>query len=100
MSDEEILQSLRTVAAELWESGCPVASPDGRETMVRVAVRRWRSSGRRGGAKPQSRDERIEDLAKGLRDAFEADRRLVGPLMKDYRHLARSFADVLTHHTR
>jgi hypothetical protein len=98
MSDEEVLQRLRTVAAELWESGCPVASPEDRETMVRIAVRRWRSSERRGGAKRQSRDERIEDLAKGLRDAFETDRRVVGPLMDDYRHLARAFAEILMQH--
>ena len=31
---------------------------------------------------------RIEDLAKGLRDHFEENPQLVGPLMDDYRHLA------------
>jgi hypothetical protein len=35
-------------------------------------------------------EARVEDLAKGLRDAFEADRQLVGPLMEDYRVLART----------
>jgi hypothetical protein len=35
-------------------------------------------------------EARVEDLAKGLRDAFEAGRQLVGPLMEDYRFLART----------
>ena len=81
MSDEEILDKLRAVTAELWESGCPVAAPEHRETTVRIAMRRWRSFEHRADAKPQSRVDRIEDLAKGLRDAFEPDRRIVGPLM-------------------
>lgn len=55
-----------------------------------VALRRWRSFGRRAGVKSATRDQRIEDLAKGLRDAFERDRHLVGRLMEDYRHLART----------
>jgi hypothetical protein len=77
MSDEEILQKLKVVAADLWEGGCPVAGPEGRETTVRVALRRWRSIERRAGLKPQARNEQIDDLARRLRDAFEPDRRLV-----------------------
>jgi hypothetical protein len=98
MSDEQVLQRLRTVAAELWASGCPVASPVGHDTMVRIAVRRWRSFERRAGAKKHSPGERVEDLAKGLRDALETDPRVVGPLMEDYRHVARAFATVLAQH--
>jgi hypothetical protein len=33
-------------------------------------------------------------LAKGLRDALEPDRRLVGPLMEDYRQLAFTLGQV------
>jgi hypothetical protein len=50
---------------------------------------------RRHGRKPLSRDARVEDVAKGLRDAFERDRRLVGPLMEDYRDTASALVDVL-----
>lgn len=43
MIDEQILQKLRAGAAELGESGCPVASAEGRETLVTIAPRRWQS---------------------------------------------------------
>lgn len=39
--------------------------------------------------------DRIEDLAVGLRDAFETDRRLVGPMMTHYRCVAKALAGVL-----
>ncbi len=38
---------------------------------------------------------RVEDLAKGLRDRFESEPTLTGPLMTDYRHLAIQLAAVL-----
>lgn len=41
-----------------------------------------------------SLETRIEDLAKGLCAAFESTPDLVGPLMVDYRHLARTLAGV------
>jgi hypothetical protein len=75
-----------------WESGCPVASAA--EKMAPVAVRRAASVHRRLGGSPD-REQRIEDLAKGLRDRFEGDRRLVGPLMEDYRYLAAKIVDAL-----
>jgi len=37
----------------------------------------------------------VEDLAKGLRDRFQVDPSLTGPLMEDYRHLAGRLAAVL-----
>jgi hypothetical protein len=39
---------------------------------------------------------RTEDLAKGLRDAYESDRALTGPLMQDYRYLAADLAHEFT----
>jgi hypothetical protein len=78
-----------------WETGCPVAGPAAREQLASIAVRRWRSFGRRTRKRRPSDSDRIEDLAKGLRDALEADRSLVGPLMEDYRHLARVLAQML-----
>ena len=80
-----------------WDEGCPVAGQDldRRTKQANVAVRRWRSSSRRHPRKltPQVQ---VEDLAKGLRDAFEADPKLVGPLMEDYRYLAARIADAMT----
>jgi hypothetical protein len=35
----------------------------------------------------------IRDLAKGLADAFEADPRLAGPLIEDYRFIAGELLD-------
>jgi hypothetical protein len=66
-------------------------------------VSNWRASRYDGGVpsadapakRRPSDDDRIEDLAKGLRDSLEADRSLVGPLVEDYRHLARVLALVL-----
>ena len=98
MGDEDVLRELRAVMAQLWEDGCPVATPHpplGHENTAKLAVRRWRSFQRRVHGKSWKREERVEDLAKGLRDAYEADRHLVGPLMEDYRHLAHRLADVL-----
>jgi hypothetical protein len=40
--------------------------------------------------------DRIKDLAKGLRDRFERNPQLVGPLMEDYRYLASRIAEVLS----
>jgi hypothetical protein len=38
---------------------------------------------------------RRDDLAKGFVQEFEADPRLVGPLMEDYRCLASALAEIL-----
>jgi hypothetical protein len=79
-------------------SGCPVAGRDdaARREIVAIAVRRWRSFGRRSGHPRQATHaERVEDLAKGLRDRFEVDPSLTGPLLEDYRHLAVRLAAVL-----
>lgn len=80
-------------------SGCPVAGHDNEtwQEIANVATRRWRSFPRRS-ARPDraTRDERVEDLAKGLRDRFEADPALTGPLLEDYRHLAAQLAAILT----
>ncbi|SHG62036.1 hypothetical protein [Streptoalloteichus hindustanus] len=53
------------------------------------AWRRWRSFSRRHGRRV-SHAARVEDLAKGLRDAFEPDPRLVGREMVEYRALAEA----------
>ena len=97
MDDAPLIQDLALALEHLWDDGCPAAGQDAgsRQDTARVALRRWRSFDRRSKRKPATREERSEDLAKGLRDASERDRRLVGPLMEDYRHLARTLAAVL-----
>jgi hypothetical protein len=85
------------VIAEASRAGSPVAAKDdnGQRDMAAVALRRWSSFERRAKKKPSDMDARVEDLAKGLRDAYEVDRNLVGPLIVDYRWLAERIAAAL-----
>jgi hypothetical protein len=88
---------LEVIEAE-HQSGSPVASYDhaDREEMVNVAVRRWHSFSRRSRHPVRATHaERVEDLAKGLRDHFEPKPALTGALMTDYRHMAARLAAVL-----
>jgi hypothetical protein len=94
------LQALLAAVNRAWEEGCPVAGPKAQVQLASTALRRWRSFGRRAGKRLPSGDARIEDLAKGLRDSLEPDRSLVGPLMEDYRYLARVLAPILKDITR
>ncbi len=68
--------------------------PDTADDVIDVGWRRWQSFQRRHRKAAGTWDQRSEDLAKGLRDAFEPDRLLVGPLMEDYRHLASTLGQV------
>ena len=60
------------------------------DEIVDVGWRRWSSYDRRRKARRSAAGARVEDLAKGLRDAFESEPRLAGPLMDDYRFLAQT----------
>ncbi|HEX7131991.1 MAG TPA: hypothetical protein VF228_05415 [Iamia sp.] len=86
MADPDLV----AVVEAAWADGCPVAGAE-QERIAEVARRRWASQPRR---LPPDADHqrRVEDLAKGLLAAFEPDRHLVGPLIEDYRHLARIVA--------
>jgi len=98
MTDEHlVIRTLCAALAECWAAGSPVAGRDeaDRYAPAQRALRRWRSFPRRHPAASEDLARRIDDLAKGLRDAREADRRLVGPLMVDYRHVAATLAVVL-----
>ena len=88
--------ALALAMARLWDEGCPLAHPARRSQMIDIGLRRWRSFERRNKRKRPTLDDRIEDLAEGLRDAFEPDRRMVGPLMQHYRCIAKTMASVLT----
>lgn len=94
MSDDLLLDRLRSAAAAAGDAGSPVAQSE-HELLATTALRRWRSFDRRTKKKNPTLEERVEDLAKGIRDRFEPHRSLVGPLMVDYRHLATVLADVL-----
>jgi len=90
--DEELIARVTAAIAELWDEGCPVASHP--EETAPVAIRRWRSSKRRG-VKNSDQDGRIRDLAKGLVQQFEKHPELVGPVIKDYECVAKRVAAVM-----
>lgn len=91
-SGEAVEVDLLRAVEQAWQDGNPIAGSA--PALAVTARRRWASQDRR--LRPSaSRDARIEDLAKGLRDRVERDRQLVGPLVEDYRSLARRLADVL-----
>lgn len=98
MSSEQLSDRLMVAVEQAQTAGSPVvgAALADRERIVQAALRRWNSFPRRnkkvGG---DLLERRIEDLAKGLCDQFERQPSLVGPLMTDYRWLARRLAEVL-----
>jgi hypothetical protein len=89
---------LLAVVEAAYLGGSPVAGHDdeSRREIVTVTMRRWRSFSRRSAHHSRATlAARVEDLAKGLRDRFEAEPRLAGPLMEDYRQLAAELATAL-----
>jgi hypothetical protein len=86
---EEVHQRAVAAVAAAWESGCPVADwrPDGQARIADVCLRRYRSLARRG-VSADDRSAQIRDLARGLVEDSGEDRRLVGPLIRDYEWLA------------
>ena len=95
MDDTAAIQRIVAAIESAWDAGCHIASGTGadRERMAQISLRRWNSFARRH--KKGGKGEQVEDFAKGLRDAYEADRDLVGPLMTDYRYLASVISGVL-----
>ena len=73
---------------QLEGDGPPIVRSETRDEMISIAWRRWQSFDRRHKPRSNDTDARVEDLAKGLCAAFEAEPKLVGPLMTDYRHTA------------
>lgn len=95
--DDLLLARLRIALGQLWEEGSPVvgSGTEQHQQEALLALRRWRSFDRRNRTKSPSHEQRVEDLAKGLRDAAQLDRRLVGRLMADYRYVAHVLATTL-----
>lgn len=96
--DRSLADRLLAIAETEHQAGSPVAGRDdaNRRETVEVAIRRWRSFSRRSRhPKRAVQADRVEDLAKGLRDRFEITPALTGPLIEDYRDLAAKLAAVL-----
>ncbi|MFG1718130.1 hypothetical protein ACGFLT_06930 [Micromonospora chalcea] len=90
---EAVLRGLDALRAE----GCPIAAdPQWHERLADVGLRRWRSVARRHRGRRLGPDERFRDLVRGLVAAFEPDRALVGPLVRDYECVARVILDAVT----
>lgn len=90
--DQATRTTATTALEKLWRDGCPLADPGSHATVLDVGWRRWRSFDRRTKRRHLDRDDRIEDMAKGLCSAMESDPKLVGPLMQHYRCLAAALA--------
>ena len=90
----------RLVAKLRWASndGCPVAGHSQKcwIEMASLARRRWFSFSRRKPKKMEdSRANRVEDLARGPCEKCErGGRRMAGPLITDYRWLAKQLSEV------
>jgi hypothetical protein len=89
------------IAAKLlWtrQDGCPVAPRNNEEagTMASIARRRWHSFHRRNENIPDTLENRVNDLARGLATKFELGGwRMVGRLIADYTWLAEQIAPIL-----
>ena len=94
MADDALFERLVAVSDRLWDDGCPVARDSRRA--AEIALLRWRTFDQRTGRRSATIDDRVEYLAKGLCDGLEPEPALAGPLIEDYRHLARALANVFT----
>lgn len=89
------------VAAKLlwgYADGCPVGpnSDSLAAGMAAIARRRWNSYERRNANIPDTTENRINDLARGLATRFERGGwPMVGPLISDYTWLAEQIAPIL-----
>lgn len=72
-----------------WDDGSPVAgsTPERRAVVASTAIRRITSFARRG-VPDDDLSRQVLDLAKGLLARVDARPEAVGPLIKDYEHIA------------
>jgi hypothetical protein len=89
MDTTSIVQELEQVLKAAWAQGSPVAGSGSAQQaeIAAVAVRRIQSFPGRG-VPGADASLQIVDLAKGLVAHFESNPELVGPLIKDYQHIA------------
>lgn len=95
--DEVTRETARIALLELCRTGSPVVRTASLDQMLEIAMRRWRSFERRNAKQAGDLAARTEDLAKGLRDHCEQSPQLAGPLMEDYRFVARVLAAEFSH---
>jgi hypothetical protein len=81
----DVRDSARAALDALRRDGSPVVQADNVDEITAVGWRRWNSFERRDGKRSSDFERRVEDLAKGLRDRFEHDPSLAGPLIEDDR---------------
>ena len=96
--DSKVEQSV--AAKLLWarEDGSPVApaNPSLAAEMAAIARRRWNSYERRNANIADTKENRINDLARGLATKFERGGfPKVGPLITDYTWLAEQITPIL-----
>lgn len=91
----DLAATAREVLGNAALAGSPVVRADAIDRMAEVARRRWSSYARRHPSNAALAD-RVEDLAKGLRDSMENEPALAGPLMEDYRFVAAKLAEAFT----
>ena len=80
------------------EDGCPVAPHDESNAaeMATVARRRWNSYRRRNAKIPDTAENRVKDLARGLAEKYTTGGwPMVGALIKDYEWLSEQIAPLL-----
>ena len=85
-----------------WDDGCPVATNDAvaAAEMAAIARRRWKSYSRRNKTIPDTTENRIDDLARGVAEKFtDGGWPMVGALISDYRWLCEQIAPILARHS-
>ena len=94
-SETAVLEEFVRVLADAWESGSPVAGQnvEVHRSIARIAIRRIASFSRRD-IPSHDRALQVRDLARGLVDRLESEPDLVGPLIEDYRYVARLLLNV------
>jgi hypothetical protein len=92
-TDTPLVQRVEAVVRAAWDTGNPVAGhrPEGWIEIAVRAVRRWRSSARRG-ISLDDRKARVRDLAKGLAEALTGQRKQAEGLALDWDFLAEQIA--------
>lgn len=96
--NSQVEQSVATKLLWAWDDGCPVAPHEESDAadMATVARRRWNSYERRNKNIPDTVENRVKDLARGLTEKYTpGGLPMAGPLINDYQWLARQIAPIL-----
>ena len=94
MQAKPLQEEFEIVLAQAWDDGCPVAgsTAEARVRLAGLAERRINSFARRN-VPADDMARQVQDLAKGLASALERKPDLVGPLIEDYRQVARKLLE-------